>query len=358
MDLRPEEITIAVTVYSRPQFVLDAVRSALHQTVPVKVVVVEDCGPDPRLRDLIVGEFGARIDYFRNPENRGLFDNWNACMEYCATPWISILHDDDLLHPWFVETMLGLTREASGRMLYFGRSAILDESGRRIAPPAVSWEKNRRDIDLVDFADSCFVVFPGQLFRIADARSVGGVRPIGYYTGDWDLWFRLALRGGIAQTATEVSVSRSHYGIDRGSSRVDRMGWKWALDNVQRKRNLHPRAPIDATCAWLLPAAAGVQRLAVCPEHSATSELCSPAMGRAFARPPSASRWLQVMEWKAASRRQPLLLVLHFQAPPGSGGKPKRGLFFRFGYDDQANLHSLWPLADTKSRGGMRLTGS
>ncbi len=238
MDLRPEEITIAVTVYSRPQFVLDAVRSALHQTVPVKVVVVEDCGPDPRLRDLIVGEFGARIDYFRNPENRGLFDNWNACMEYCATPWISILHDDDLLHPWFVETMLGLTREASGRMLYFGRSAILDESGRRIAPPAVSWEKNRRDIDLVDFADSCFVVFPGQLFRIADARSVGGVRPIGYYTGDWDLWFRLALRGGIAQTATEVSVSRSHYGIDRGSSRVDRMGWKWALDNVQRKRNL------------------------------------------------------------------------------------------------------------------------
>lgn len=26
--------------------------------------------------------------------------------------------------------------------------------------------------------------------------------------------------------------------VDRGTSRVERMGWKWAVDNVQRKRNL------------------------------------------------------------------------------------------------------------------------
>jgi hypothetical protein len=46
------------------------------------------------------------------------------------------------------------------------------------------------------------------------------------------------MRGGVAQAAAEVSLVRSHYGIDRGTSRVLRMGWKWALDNVQRKRNL------------------------------------------------------------------------------------------------------------------------
>src|SRR2546425_5761935 len=115
MELAPEQITIAVTVFSRRDFVLEAIRSALEQTIPVKVIVVEDCGPDPGMQQFIVGEFGGRIEYFRNPRNRGLFDNWNACMEYCRTPWLSILHDDDLLHPWFIETMLTLTRQAPGR---------------------------------------------------------------------------------------------------------------------------------------------------------------------------------------------------------------------------------------------------
>jgi GT2 family glycosyltransferase len=238
MELQPEQITVAVTVFSRRQFVAGAIRSVLAQTIPVKVIVVEDCGPDPSLRQFIVGEFGSRVEYFRNQRNRGLFDNWNACMEYCATPWISILHDDDLLHPWWAETMLQLTQDAPQRMLYFGRSGELDQRGQTHPATPASWGKNWRETNLVEFAKVCLVLFPGQLFQIADARAVGGVRPNSYFTGDWDLWFRLALRGGAAQTAREVSVVRSHLGAERGSSRVDRMGWKWALDNVQRKRNL------------------------------------------------------------------------------------------------------------------------
>jgi glycosyltransferase involved in cell wall biosynthesis len=238
MELKPEHITIAVTVYNRRDFVQEAIRSALVQTVPVKVVVVEDCGSDSSIRNLIVGKFGNRIEYFRNPRNRGLFDNWNACMEYCRTPWMSVLHDDDLLHPNFVETMLALAKTAPGRALYFGRSGQLDEDGRGCSAPAVSWGKSWRDIDPIEFAEHCFVMFPGQLFRVAAVRDIGGFRPVSYFTGDWDLWFRLALRFGAAQTATEISTVRSHYGQDRGTSRVERMGWKWALDNVQRKRNL------------------------------------------------------------------------------------------------------------------------
>jgi hypothetical protein len=238
MELKPEHITIAVTVFSRRQFVLDAIRSALNQTVPVKVIVVEDCGLDSSIRNLIVGEFGNRIEYFRNPRNRGLFDNWNACMEYCRTPWLSILHDDDLLHPNFVETMLALAKTVPGRALYFGRSSQLKEDEKVYSAPAVSWGKSWRDIDPIEFAECCFVMFPGNLFCIEGARSIGGVRPNSYYTGDWDLWFRLALRGGAAQTAAEVAVARSHYGQDRGSIHVDQKGWRWALENAQRKRNL------------------------------------------------------------------------------------------------------------------------
>jgi glycosyltransferase involved in cell wall biosynthesis len=238
MELRAENITIAVTVYSRRDYVRDAIRSALNQTVPVKVIVVEDCGPDATLQDLVVREFGAQVEYFRNPKNRGLFDNWNACLESCRTPWLSILHDDDLLHPNFVETMLALAKQAPERALYFGRAARLEESGKIYPAPPVSWKNDWREIDVVELADECFLLFPGQLFRVADVQTIGGFRKNSYFTGDWDTWFRLALRFGAAQSGREVSVSRAHDGVDRGTSLVVRNGCKWALDNVQRKRNL------------------------------------------------------------------------------------------------------------------------
>jgi len=237
MELHAEDITIAVTVYSRRDYVCDAIRSALNQTMPVKVMVVEDCSPDATLRDLIVGQFGNRIEYFRNPKNRGLFDNWHACMEYCRTPWLSILHDDDMLRPNFIETMLSLAKEAPKHGIYFGRAAIL-ENGKNIAPPPVPWPNGWRDLDLIKFADENSVLFPGQLFNIARAREIGGFRTASYFTGDWDMWFRLALKFGAAQSVTEVSVTRSHEGMDRGTSIIVRKGWKWVLDNVQRKRNL------------------------------------------------------------------------------------------------------------------------
>lgn len=44
MALRAEHITITVAVFNQRDFVLEAIHSVLNQTVPVKVIVVEDCG--------------------------------------------------------------------------------------------------------------------------------------------------------------------------------------------------------------------------------------------------------------------------------------------------------------------------
>lgn len=236
MSPDPKDITIAITVYNRRDFVLGAIESALGQSLSVNVIVVEDCGPDPTLRDFILGRFGDRVNYYRNPKNRGLCDNWNACMEYCRTPWISILHDDDELNPCFVQSMLDLMRAVPSRMLYFGREATRHERGEVCPATPVSWT-GWREVDLVELANSNVVMFPGHLFRVKDAKAVGGVRPNDRFTADWDLWFRLAARGGGAQTETQVAIRRC-FGLERGTSRVERMGRKWALRNVQRKRNL------------------------------------------------------------------------------------------------------------------------
>ena len=61
------DITIAITVFHRREYVLEAIRRSLEQTVSVSVMVVEDCTPDRSMQAFIQNEFGDRIRYFKNP---------------------------------------------------------------------------------------------------------------------------------------------------------------------------------------------------------------------------------------------------------------------------------------------------
>ncbi|MGA2556143.1 MAG: glycosyltransferase family 2 protein, partial [Verrucomicrobiota bacterium] len=209
MSLSPEQITIAVTVYSRREYVKQAIASALNQTMPVRVMVVEDCGPDPTLEVFVKEAFGSRIEYFRNPKRRGIFGNWNACLEQCRTEWLSILHDDDYLAPNFVEAMIAVEEEAPGLDLYFGQTAIVNERGERMPgrqarPMAGRWKK----ILLTDVIYGSPLSFPGQLFRVSSARSVGGFRASSYYCGEWEMWAKLIARSGAAETSEYLGFFR------------------------------------------------------------------------------------------------------------------------------------------------------
>lgn len=237
MTLSPADITIAVTVYDRREFIQQAVLSALNQTVPVNVMVVEDCGPDAGLQAFICDRFGPRIKYHRNPRRRGLFDNWNACIEYCGTPWLSILHDDDYLKENFAETMLKLHTAAPGRGLYFGNYVAVSSSGVTLylGEPVVNgtW----RSIDLRALADSNRLGFGGHLFPVEYVRQSGGFRSTSLFCGDWEMWFKLAADYGGALTTTPVVVSRLYQDQRKGTSKVVRKGLNHAANIVQRKRN-------------------------------------------------------------------------------------------------------------------------
>jgi glycosyltransferase involved in cell wall biosynthesis len=237
MKLSGDDITIAITVFDRREFIAQAVASALNQTVPVRVMVVEDCGPDAGLRDFLVGQFGARIEYHRNPRRRGLFDNWNACREYCRTPWLSILHDDDYFKPSFVETMLRLHEATPGRGLYFGSQEVVNERGETLSsgPPAAGGPG--REIDLPALAEHNTLGFAGHLFSAAHARACGGFRAASRFCGDWEMWFQLTARWGGVRTDASVAVVRHFEDWRRGTSKVVCRGENFAATNVQRKRN-------------------------------------------------------------------------------------------------------------------------
>lgn len=235
----PKQITIAITVYNRRQYLKEAVASAVNQTVPVRVIVVEDCGPDAQLQSWIKDEFGSRIEYVRNPQRRGLFDNWNACMDLCGTEWLSILHDDDFLAPNFVESMLKLAALAPGLDLYFGDTVMVNERSEPI--PDYPLRKVTGPWMRIGLTDVLFLTpfpFPGHIFPVAAVRALGGFRASSYYCGDWEMWANLIARRGAAQTADVVAYNRCHISWERGSTRIYREGKMTPASYAQHKRVL------------------------------------------------------------------------------------------------------------------------
>jgi glycosyltransferase involved in cell wall biosynthesis len=228
-----------VTVFDRRKYVKQAVASALSQTAPVRVIVVEDCGPDSGLETLVRQEFGSRIEYIRNPRRRGLFGNWNASLDYCPTPWLSILHDDDYLAPGFVDALLALSRQAPDCGLYFGQTQLVNEAGEPfpdgMRPPlTVPW----RRVELADTLVTTPFPFPGHIFRVDYARALGGFRESSQFCGDWEMWSNLIARHGAAQTSAIVACNRSHQSAGRGCTKIDLNGRLRPLVFVQQKRVL------------------------------------------------------------------------------------------------------------------------
>lgn len=239
MLLRADDISIGITMYRRLDYLAEALESAVNQTVPVRVRLYDDGCEDREALQRILAVHGSRIDYRRNEGGRGLFENMNRCIWESPTPWVSVLHDDDRLAPDFVERILEVAGEAGDCALFCGGSVYIDPSGRPYHRSGPDKSERWRRLTAVDFAQRTWFPFPGHLMHVETAKSAGGFPTKALYTGDWELWFQLALAGGAVQLSADLGYHRVHLGADRGTTAAARSGRKTALCAMQAKRNVN-----------------------------------------------------------------------------------------------------------------------
>jgi glycosyltransferase involved in cell wall biosynthesis len=106
-------VTIAIPTFRRPHLLVETVRSAMAQAFsrPFEIVVVDN---DPesigaQLLQKALPELRERqFRYLVNAENIGMFGNFNRCVEVANSEWLSILNDDDLLDPEFLQSMFAV----------------------------------------------------------------------------------------------------------------------------------------------------------------------------------------------------------------------------------------------------------
>lgn len=121
------EASIIVTNYNYARFVVDAVESALAQTRPVEVIVIDDGSTDDSLR--VLDPYQGRATVITQ-DNGGQASAFNAGFAASSAPVVLFLDGDDRLHPDAVAVIVdALAGEPDAVRVQFGLDFI-DAAGR------------------------------------------------------------------------------------------------------------------------------------------------------------------------------------------------------------------------------------
>lgn len=123
-------VSVVVPTYNRPDYLREALASALRQTYQNFEILVCDNASTEETRRVVHSFTDPRIRYHRHSENIGQTQNviW-GCRE-AKGEYIANLHDDDIWEPAFLEKLVPPLRENSAAAISFCDHYIIDAGGK------------------------------------------------------------------------------------------------------------------------------------------------------------------------------------------------------------------------------------
>ncbi len=105
-------VAVIIPTKDRPEYLDDAIDSALQQTYPTnEVVIVDDGSKVPVSQAELRKKYGVQIKVLRNDASRGLAYSRNRGVEECGSEYVIHLDDDDLLREDAIETCIAVLRK-------------------------------------------------------------------------------------------------------------------------------------------------------------------------------------------------------------------------------------------------------
>lgn len=122
--IRAEDLQIMVTTFERARLLRETLSSICAQTVRgFNIVVLDNGSRDDTER--VVSEFTALgVEYSRFEENMGSYVNFLKAQKLAGRKWVMVFHDDDLMHPEYVSTVLKAINSNDGLVLVGSRMSI------------------------------------------------------------------------------------------------------------------------------------------------------------------------------------------------------------------------------------------
>jgi len=187
-------VSAVIATYNLAQYIPEAIQSALNQTYrPIEVIVVDD-GSTDNTRG-VVERYRGSVRYIRQP-NAGVSSARNHGARVAQGKYVAFLDADDCWEPTKIEAQVALFERRPDLQLVHTDIITFDHSGelKRFRKRAVQPEDGDCYWKLFEF---CLPVLSSAMVRREDFHLVGGFAEDLERTTDYDLWLRLAERGGL-----------------------------------------------------------------------------------------------------------------------------------------------------------------
>jgi glycosyltransferase involved in cell wall biosynthesis len=244
-EYRPFWSVMIPTYNPRADYLAETLLSVLKQDPgrdQMQIEVVDDCSKGDTASEITPRVGAGRVTFHAEPQNLGLANAWNRCIERARGHWVHILHQDDIVLPGFYD-LLRKAVESSDAGAIFCRHAVTNSKGHWIQLS----ELHRESPGLLDDWHAKITV--QQLIQcaaIAVRRSVyeqlGGFLPHLHYVPDWEMWQRIASQFSFWFEPSILACYRVH---------SDSATWRMGSDAADARE---VREMIDLTTAYHSPA--------------------------------------------------------------------------------------------------------
>lgn len=195
-----------------------AIESALNQTrLADEVIISDDNSTDSTLE--ICKKYGERIKIFRNPQGpSGFVNGWNHAIAHATCDYISILHQDDLLAPTFLEEAERALRQNPACKHLFACCDYIDGKGKATDVPKVC-DGTTRVYDgkqyVKAYRKQCVHRCPGvithrDIFKVCQYRAESG------HIADNDFFFRVGQWTDVVGILKPLASYRQHSKSETG----------------------------------------------------------------------------------------------------------------------------------------------
>ena len=185
------KVSIIIPVYNGENYLKQAIDSALSQTYKnVEIIVVNDGSTDNT--EKIILEYGNKIRYFEK-ENGGVSTALNLAIEKMTGDYFSWLSHDDLYKRDKISTQIEEILNCDNKTILFSDYTIIDENGTKKGCITLDHDKitEHPGIALLNcLINGITLLIPKKAFEVC-----GNFKPVLKCTQDYDLWFRMLLKG-------------------------------------------------------------------------------------------------------------------------------------------------------------------
>ncbi len=183
-------VTIVMPCYKQEHYLFRAIASSLWQMAPNDELVVVHDWPAPLDRSWL-GTADPRVTVLENGENKGVSFSRNRAIRHAKTEWVKFLDADDVLAPYALNVVRGPTPiPPSTIVITGGMHRMFDgEYGDYLCAD----EQTLQEFDIRN------PTLPSLTFaRRSALLELGLFNEQIDHEEDWDLWFRIRERFGLA----------------------------------------------------------------------------------------------------------------------------------------------------------------